>query len=306
MACFGPLTGYFGKAVNPATGKRAIVFSPLLSYDGLRVKLPCGQCVGCRLEKARQWAMRCMHEKLFHEDSCFVTLTYRDEELPDHGTLVKPHPSAFCKRLHNRLLRSRRKGIRYYLCGEYGETTFRPHYHVLIFGYSFPDQVRYAENARGDPVYTSKECDEVWGLGECKIGTVTFDSACYVAKYIMGKRTGPYADYCRVTSDGEVVDMQPEFTNMSRRPGIGAAYVAKYGRSLLDHDTVVVNGKEVTPPRYYDILLSEVDADRMDELKLARREKALQIPVEENSSRRLWVREQVQIRKSALFKRDVT
>lgn len=304
MACFGPLTAYFGREVNPKTGKRGIVFSPALSHDRRPFKVPCQQCRGCRLQKAGEWAARCMHEAMSHAENCFINLTYRNDDLPEWGSLVKTHPSAFCKRLHNRLLRKRGYGIKYYLSGEYGESTHRPHYHVCLFGYDFPDKIFYGNSGSGFPIYTSEMCDEIWGLGECKIGAMSYDSACYTAKYTFGKRTGPMADYSCVSPDGEIYDMVPEFSTPSRRPGIGMAYFREHGRSAYDHDFIVVNGKKMKPPRYYDNLMCAVDPDLMDEVKDIRREKALAIPPEENTSRRLWVREQVQIRKDALFKRD--
>lgn len=245
--CYAPLSAFYSSEVG-ASGKRGITFDRGASHSGAVLKLPCGQCVGCRLERSRQWAVRCMHEKLFHSDSCFLTLTYDEGSIPQWGSLVKQHPSAFCKRLHNRLLRSRGVGVRYYLCGEYGETTRRPHYHLLIFGYDFPDKKFFTRNSRGETIYTSEECRELWPQGHNAIGEVTFDSAAYVARYILAKRTGPLADYDCISPDGECYRMEPEFTNMSRRPGIGSRYYSEYGPAAYDFDHVVLNGKKFDRP----------------------------------------------------------
>ena len=101
MPCYGPLTAYYSKELNP-TGKRSLVFNPKASHSGVPIKLPCGQCFGCRLEHSRMWAMRCMNEKrVCNGDSSFVTLTYDDAHLYEIwqekgcSTLVREHPQLF-------------------------------------------------------------------------------------------------------------------------------------------------------------------------------------------------------------------
>lgn len=303
MPCYAPLTGFYSKDVGKS-GKRGITFDRGASFSGVAIKLPCGQCIGCRLERSRQWAVRCMHEKQMHEESCFLTLTYDDENLPLGGTLVKSDLSLFVKRLHNRLLRSRGVGVRFYGCGEYGEQYGRPHYHVLIYGYDFADKRLFQRNKRGEPLYTSEELRELWPVGHHSIGAVTFDSAAYCARYIMKKVTGePAQDYYDVmTSDGEIVSRVPEFTNMSRRPGIGMTWFAKYGSHAYKWDSVVINGKEVRPPRYYDMKFELVDSGRMSWLKSKRKRAAL-AHKEDNTPERRRVREIVQY-KRATNRRD--
>lgn len=298
MPCYAPLTGFYSKDVGKS-GKRGITFDRGASFSGVSIKLPCGQCIGCRLERSRQWAVRCMHEKQMHTDSCFVTLTYGDDYLPEGGTLVKSHMSLFVKRLHNRLLRSRGRGIRFYGCGEYGEQYGRPHYHLLIFGYDFLDKKLSQRNKRGEPLYTSSELSELWTFGHHAIGSVTFDSAAYCARYIMKKVTGEFAqDYYDVmTSDGQIVSRVPEFTNMSRRPGIGLTWFKKYGSHAYKWDSVVINGKEVRPPRYYDVQYELVDSSRLAALKSKRKRQALKHR-SDNTPERRRVRETVQYLRS--------
>lgn len=214
-----------------------------------------------------------------HQQSCFVTLTYNNDALPEFGTLVPRHLQLFHKRLHNRLLDERGEGIRYYGCGEYGDLNKRPHYHSLIFGYDFSDKKFYSKNARGESIFTSQLLDELWHdggvpLGECKVGEVTFDSAAYVARYCTKKVNGEKRErghYEVYNAEGVVSERVPEFAHMSRRPGIGATYYAKFGHEIRYHDNVIVNGKPVPSVRFYDKLGEAVDSDRMKALKFRRR-----------------------------------
>lgn len=244
------------------------------------IELPCGRCLGCRLETSRRWAVRLMHENKMHSQSCFVTLTYNNESLPDFGTLVPRHLQLFHKRLHNRLLDERGFGIRYYGCGEYGDLNKRPHYHSLLFGHDFSDKVLYSRNSRGESIFTSASLDELWHdgngapLGSCKIGEITFESAAYVARYCTKKVSGKMREdghYEVYNADGVVAERVPEFAHMSRRPGIGQPYYEKYGAEIRQHDTVIMNGRAVPSTRYYDKLGEVVDAKRMKILKWRRR-----------------------------------
>lgn len=207
------------------------------------------------MEKARQWGMRCLHEKKLWKDSCYITLTYSDEFLPPGGSLSVRDCQLFMKRLGKWRRSETGKGVRYFLGGEYGETNLRPHYHALLFNCAFPDLIPIGRNVRGEPLYTSQKLAELWnGMGHVSIGEVTFDSAVYCAKYALKKVNGDGADdhYTVYDGDGVVHRRQSEFALMSRRPGIGAGYYEKYGSEVRAHDSVVVNGREVRPPRFYD------------------------------------------------------
>lgn len=277
MTCYAPITAYKAAVLNE-TGKRSMVFKAVGSFSGVAYKLPCGACPGCKLERSRTWGIRCMHEKRMHTQSDFITLTYRNEDLPEFGTLVPRDLQLFHKRLHNKLLYDRGLGIRYFGCGEYGGTTHRPHYHSLIFGYSFPDRKLYSYNARGEPIYTSKLLDDLWGLGDCKIGDVTFDSACYVARYSLKKASkkeredGAYVVY---DADGVIHERLPEFPVMSRRPGIGATYFDKYGSEIMQHDTIIMGNREVPSIRYYDLKIEKLDPARLKVIKRNRQRKSI-------------------------------
>ncbi|QCQ85001.1 replication initiator protein [Blackfly microvirus SF02] len=292
MPCFGPLTAYHGKSVNPATGKRSLVFKLSLSFDGLRISVPCQRCIGCRLERARLWAIRCMHEKRMHSESAFVTLTYANEHLPSGLSLVKRDVQLFMKRLR----KVRCSGLRFFACGEYGEQYRRPHYHVLFFNTSFPDMRFYKMSAGGDSLFKSAELKSLWPLGENIVGGVTFDSCCYVAGYCTKVVRGDAA----VAHYGSRL---PEFSLMSRRPGIGRPWFEKFYDEAYAHDSAIMNEREVGLPRYYDNLFSAVDGDRLAELKIARRERA-NLKWLDSVPKRLRVRERFEELKYQRFVRE--
>ena len=133
MTCFHPIQAYSGGALTP-NGKKLISFGAI-PHDYVdrfeRLDLPCGKCVGCRLERSRQWAVRIMHEASTHADNCFVTLSYSDENLPTNNSLVYEHCRDFMKRLRSRYPRDIDDGIRFCHCGEYSPEKRRPHYHAI-------------------------------------------------------------------------------------------------------------------------------------------------------------------------------
>ena len=299
MPCYGPLTAY-----RPAQGAQdgRLIFNKAKSHSGIAIQVPCGQCVGCRLERSRQWAMRCLHEKRFHKESCFVTLTYDNEHLPAGGTLVKRDYQLFMKRLR----KVKGEGVRFFACGEYGERNARPHYHALLFNCDFLDKLRFSQNKRGDVTYTSKSLHDMWPLGHHVIGDVTFDSAAYVARYVVKKITGSRAaeHYAVIDGDGQVYDRTPEFTLMSRRPGIGSSYYDKYASEVYAHDSVIVNGLEVRPPRFYDTRYELHHPSEFDKLKIKRRRAALVFRAD-NTSRRRWVKETIAIKRLKMKGREL-
>ena len=154
MACFRPVPGWYGKELT-ANGKRPIVFRAADAYWDRPLPVPCGKCIGCQLEKARQWALRCMHEAAMHERNCFLTLTYDGENLPAGGSLVPEHFVLFMKRLRERY----GEGIRFFHCGEYGERLSRPHHHCLLFNHDFDDKVPLIGK---DGLAKSKELSRLW------------------------------------------------------------------------------------------------------------------------------------------------
>lgn len=217
MSCFSPLKGY--RAKNGGITFRA-------SEGSVKMNVPCGQCLGCRHDRARAWMARIIHEAELWDDNWFVTLTYRAKEnadaeqlenewyVPADMSLDKSHVQLFLKRL-----RKRRPGqkIRYFCAGEYGDGNGRPHYHLILFNVDFPDRVKYRDGAH--PLWTSEELERIWPYGFNTLGNVTADSAGYTAQYCIKKATGRLAEdhYARLDPEtGEVYWLEPEFALMSR------------------------------------------------------------------------------------------
>lgn len=296
MPCYSPLTAY-------RTKEGGITFSRNASLSSMPLKLPCGQCTGCRLERSRQWALRCMHESKMHLENCVLTLTYNDEHLPNDGGLIKRDMQLFMKKLRFQLAELDRPPIRFYGCGEYGEKSRRPHYHIIVFGFDPPDKKPYKNSDTGTPLYTSALMEKIWGKGFCVVGTVTFESCAYVARYIVDKMTGPKADDWYMTDDGVI--LQSEFTLMSRRPGIGRGYYDKFGAEVYAHDSVIIRGLEVRPPRYYDVLHDTVDPKRMKVIK-RKRLAAAKLHAADNTPERRRVKETVAVLNLNRLKRNVS
>ncbi|WNK12948.1 MAG: replication initiator protein [Microvirus sp.] len=303
MPCFSPLVGYYSREVGKS-GKRGITFDRNASFSGVKIKLPCSRCIGCRLEHSRQWAMRLMHENRLHAFSSFVTLTYRNEDLPPGGTLVKSHFQLFMKRLRKAREPDR---IRFYACGEYGDLNARPHYHAILFNCRFPDQRFYKNNGRGEPLFDSIELSKIWPYGDNMIGAVSFDSCAYVARYVMKKRRGADAEeYYDVQDEyGEIFRRIPEFPLMSRRSGLGRGWFDKYGSETYAHDNCVFNGRLVRPPRYYDGLAEEsFGGDKIAALK-RKRLITSRLYRKDNAPDRLRVREVVALKRLKQLERKV-
>ena len=218
----------------------------------------CGQCVECRLAYSREWAIRITHEQMMHEKSCMLNLTYDDDHLPEHGQLWKDDLQRFFKRLRKKFK------FRYVASGEYGEKTRRPHFHIALFGVDFGhDRVLFGRASSGDRTFTSASVSEHWEYGNHLIGTLNFESAAYIARYIMKKIKGPNASPVPLatTEDGEVILPNPEFMLMSK--GIGKGWFRDYFMSdVFPTGSVVTSqGSRAPVPRYYKSLLKELGHD---------------------------------------------
>lgn len=266
------------------------------------LSLPCGQCVGCRLERSRQWAMRCVHEASLHEANCFITLTYAEEHLPDSRSLVYSDFQKFMKRLR------RRTGAKFsfYVGGEYGDKEMRPHFHACLFGYDFPDKVFFKRSESGERLFTSKLLDSLWGFGLCSVGAVSFQSAAYIARYCMKKVNGDLAKahYEYVDQYGVIHDRLPEFNHMSLKPAIGKRWLEKFQTDVFPRDYVVINGVKTKPPKYYDRLFEKEDAGKFSEI-VAQREFDAELNLADNSYERLAVKEHVVNARVGLLKRSL-
>lgn len=255
MSCYHPLKafeGIHGRMIFSDNPKKVIVGpdgSPKVYY------LPCGKCLGCRLDYAHDWSIRCVHESKLHSQNSFVTLTYNDENLPKEG-VVKKHVQDFFKRLRSRLdfVSSSPVKISYLACGEYGNRTFRPHYHAIIFGWC-PDDLKYffTDTRSKCKVYKSSFLDSVWKRGFTTVGEdVSYECCNYVARYVLKKQLQE-EEY-----DQFFAERNKSFILASRRPAIGYKILDRIGRQITFQDEVTIPGRMTSkPPRYYEKKLKE-------------------------------------------------
>jgi hypothetical protein len=308
MACYHPISaGLSGYSTNFATGKafRRVIFKQNDPDIVQSVSLPCGQCIGCRLERSRQWAMRCMHEAQLHQYNCFITLTYDDTHLPSDQSLHYRDFQLFIKRLRKRYPTTK---ISYYMAGEYGENFGRPHYHACIFGLDFHDKKLWKRTSSGSLIYRSPDLETLWPFGYSSIGDVNFESAAYVARYIMKKQTGKDSEKHYQYSDletGEIIQMTPEFNKMSLKPAIGKNWYEKYKTDVYPHDYVVLRGQKIKPPKYYDQLYKNDNPYEYEQI-IGKRENGAKLNHADNTFERLAVKEQVVKAKLRKLKRTLT
>lgn len=309
MACFHPLQAF------RTTGGDVVFKEHGNSVLG-PVELPCGRCLGCRLERSRQWAVRCVHEAQCWPENSFITLTYSDEHLPPRGSLDYRDFQLFMKRLRKRFPQ---RIIRYYGGGEYGEKLGRPHFHACLFNRDFFDKTVWKKTDAGEIIYRSAVLEEAWPFGHSSVGEMNFRTAGYCARYILDKRVGQEAEsyYRRIDTDtGEIYYLEPEFNFMSLKDyeldgvkwpgGIGARWFLQFQNEVKHFDSVVVNGKEAKPPRYYDKLLEKVDRAQWLENGVKREQDAYRAYLSgESSERRLRVKEQVRQAQADFYKRGL-
>ena len=300
MACLKPMMAYVKDSPN-ANGKFELTWNAR-EADTRRppVFVPCGGCIKCKLEYARTWAVRCMHEASLYDDNCFVTLTYNDDHKPVDGKLKSDDFVRFMKRLRRKVApllgvscfrncdtgkeNILRKwlpfGVRYFYCGEYGSQGGRPHFHVLLFNCSFVDK-EVVITDDGCRVTTSKQLQDLWSddegkpLGFVQIGEVTFESCSYVARYVLKKIDTMSPEeryrYLKGLSDGTIDD--DEYVGMSRRPGVGFGWIQKYFDDVYNQDFVLTRDRyKIRPPKYYDSQLNLQNPERYDILSRKRKE----------------------------------
>lgn len=295
MTCFHPLKAFRSTERNQATGRYGLTFNPIKALNSaMPISVPCGQCIGCRLDKAQAWAARCHHEAQMHDHNCFITLTYDDQHVPQSYSVELRHWQLFMYRLRKHFGLTK---VRFLACGEYGDRTLRPHYHALLFGVDFHED-RVLLRTRGREklrVYTSPDLAKLWPLGSHEIGTVSYKSAGYVARYAMKKVLGDQVTkdnhYNRRSPiDGNMYRVAPEFCVMSRRPGLGTSWFEKFKTDAFPSDFLIVEGRRIRVPPFY---LKKLKDDEQHPIKRARKRAALKHR-DNNTKARLAVREEVQ------------
>lgn len=314
MTCFSPLA-----AMQPLAGGAARILCALKDYDpGAQAKyaqfvderflaLPCGSCIGCLLARKAEWTARNVCESQMHDFSSFVSLTYDDEHLPYRSSLEHRHFQLFMKSLRKWHLRehlesggTRRsyKPLRFFMCGEYGSQTLRPHYHAIIFGLWLPDLLLFKDSGSHGRLYTSEVLSGIWKRGFASVGFVTPESCAYVAGYTTKKCDGEVAAvrYERIDGvTGEVYQVVPEYARMSLRPGIGARWFVEFGAECFSevYDGIVGRGGSVCKaPRYFEKLLSKANLSLAARIE-HRRYLAAQLRAADSTPDRLAVREAV-------------
>lgn len=307
MPCYHPITGYRAKRPNPETGRFPIVFNHKDGWIDRKVNLPCGKCIGCKLEYSRQWAVRCTHEAQMHDNNIFITLTYDEKHLPENGSLDKTHFTNFMKRLRQYAIRNKKfkkatrkkfhkdfDKIRYFQCGEYGDQTKRPHHHACLFDIDFHD--KYIWRTHGKiRYYRSPTLEKIWTFGNSEIGDVTFESAAYTARYITKKITGPDADK-------HYKGKKPEYCTMSLKPGLGKEWYEKYGETdVIPNDFIIIRNRQSKVPKYYDYQHELTNKKSLSILKGVRERKARKN--KDNEPRRLLVREAIKKSRITLLER---
>lgn len=278
MPCYHPLTAWQGQ-----DDPKVVFDERKLRHDQCvrQLSLPCGRCLGCRIERSRQWAVRIMHEAKCHRHNSFITLTYDDGHAPVDGSLQYRDFQLFMKRLRKEPFA---RGVRFFMCGEYGASLLRPHYHACLFGVRFPE-LSWHSGSGEMQLFRSAALERLWPQGFSTIGAVSYQSAAYVARYVVKKVTGSLAEahYGRLA---------PEFCHMSLKPGIGAEWFSRFQADVYPHDFVVVNAREAKPPRYYDQLLKKRTPAVFEEIQYARQLRAADAYLD-NTPERLAVKEEV-------------
>lgn len=205
------------------------------------------------------------------------------------------------KRLRKRYAHTK---IRYYQCGEYGDQLQRPHYHACIFGIDFEDKVLWKNDH--NPLYTSATLSQVWGKGFVTVGDLTFESAAYTARYILKKQLGKdsFSHYTRLDENGLTHQVEPEYTTMSLKPGIGSGFYTLYKDDMFPENEVVINGRFSSTPRYYRNIF-QIDDPETYEQMLEHTKEQMRRHEYDNTPARLEAREQVKQAQMQFLKREL-
>jgi len=303
MPCYHPIKGYYSKVENES-GKRSIVFNSDLALVDVSVFVPCGRCIGCRLDRSLAWALRCVHEAFLYDENCFITLTFSDENLTSNASLKVADFQNFMKRLRQKIAP---RQVRFFHCGEYGAKFSRPHHHACLFGYDFPDKVLFKRSVKGN-IYTSQMLAQLWPFGFSTVGTVTFESAAYVARYVLKKWSKENLEGSDLYEAMEGLsnedakkkyygDKHCEYVTMSRRPGIGSFWYDKFKSDIYPSGYAVLpGGKKCKLPKFYD---SRYELDNLVDFCILKGERCQRAQEDANNTRRrLEDREAVKLSKS--------
>lgn len=316
MRCLYPRTVGFkddGKTISWSQKK--------YSKEYATFQLPCGKCIQCRLDYARQWAVRCMHESKMHKENSFITLTYSDEHL-ESPRLIYSHFQLFMMRLRtqryekfiknygeiawSQLSKQEKKEkyasqeIGYFVTGEYGDEFKRPHWHAILFNYDPGDRIYKYSNKRGDRVYSSNTLDKLWGKGITELGSVTFESAGYCARYAAKKLNHGQDDQH---------DYHP-ISKKSSKHAIGKKWLETHWQDIFNYGKVILeDGRAVgSIPRYYEKWLLKNKPEEYERyVTLLKSERALNAQIKSDKEQK--IRDKTNLKrgyKGALISKSLT
>lgn len=287
-------------------------------FHDRHLELPCGQCQGCRLDQAADWALRCEHEakQHRHEDgspnTSFLTLTFSDEGLArrqaEHGT----HPASLSVRdwqLFAKRVRKELGPFRFIMSAEYGEGDLkRPHYHAILFGQDFGEDKTLWAIRNGNPSFRSQKLEKLWPYGFHDIGLAVPETINYVCRYVMKKQRGINRKEPIERIDirtGEAVSVCAEFALMSRRPGIGTAWWNENKRDAFPSDFLITQGRRTRVPKFYLNKLEEENPDAARKVRAKRAKKAKEGEKKvDNKHKRLAAKEVIREAQRKLYERN--
>lgn len=235
--------------------------------------LPCGHCTGCRLDNARMWSMRIMHEAKYSLNNHFITLTYSNETLPPDADLRYEDLRNFFKRARH-VFQTPDTSFRYFACGEYGDKTLRPHYHFAAFDFKIPD-LRPFKRTESGWYFISESLRETWGYGHVIVAPLEWSSAGYIARYVTKKMRGEDVRVKRAAANS---DEEAEYYTVQRAfqsKGLGLRWYLDNKQEVWDLDACMYRGQYlVKVPRYYFKKLKEEDIYWAQSVEARRWEKA--------------------------------
>lgn len=267
-----------------------------LMYNPKVMLIPCGQCIGCRIRQREDWTTRIELEARDYpkEEVWFITLTYDDEHVP--GMIVKTgeimrkvqytwkpgekRPSSVqillyedIQKFLKRLRKAYRGKLRYFVAGEYGEQTARPHYHMILYGWR-PTDLKNLYKIHHNGYYTSKWLEDLWGMGQIQIAQAVPETYRYVAGYVTKKMYE--IDGKKANEYYELGQTKP-FACMSLKPGLGDNYYQKHKAEIWRQGYIqCTNGKKAQIPRYYEKQMEAENPQRLWRIKQNRQKNAIE------------------------------
>ena len=307
MSCYKPLIRLYNPDDKEQSGRVYTLarFSKLtgkqLKYEDLMYNpkvmlIPCGKCIGCRIRQREDWTTRIELEARDYpkEEVWFITLTYDDDHVP--GMIVKTgeimrkvqytwkpgekHPSSVqillyedIQKFLKRLRKAYRGKLRYFVAGEYGEQTARPHYHMILYGWR-PTDLKNLYKIHHNGYYTSKWLSDLWKMGQIQIAQAVPETYRYVAGYVTKKMYE--IDGKKANEYYELGQTKP-FACMSLKPGLGDKYYQEHKEEIWRQGYIqCTNGKQAQIPRYYEKQMEAENPQRLWRIKLNRQKKAIE------------------------------